>query len=139
MNWSKLPKEYRDLEKNFNKDCRATDSESLFDRFSWNYTPQRGSFWLDCLIAKNISELPPITVTHYPEEKSEKPIKPKKQKNRYFIVFWRNSEEMGHTQIITNGCYIMYTDFYNKREAGTIITNIIELSESDYNDFIKDE
>jgi len=61
MKWSELPQEYRDLEKGFPKEVELwADSNSIFERFIWQKTPQGKDFWTACDYAKSIDELPKI-------------------------------------------------------------------------------
>lgn len=79
------------------------------------------------------------------KEKEENPLKP----NRFFIVFFvgkshNNLQATGNTQINTRDSYIkraeateLIGNTYNLKEI--LFTNIIELNESDYNDWIDTE
>lgn len=133
MKWSELPQEYRDLENNFKPECKIEkDKEFIDDRFYFSLTPQGGKFWYKCYKAESIADLPPITITDYPENIVKEPEKEK----RYFIVFWASENGNGYSEFITyKGNYLSYKEF-QKNEPEKPITNIIELSESDYNDFI---
>lgn len=61
---------------------------------------------------------------------------------RYFVLFYRSVESVGHYTQITQGEYINFKKAlehtYKKYGEECVITNIIELSEQDYQDFIKE-
>lgn len=136
MKWSELPKEYQDLEKKFSSICyyeNDTESNCIAERFRWEDTPQEYAFWVKCYWAKTITDLPKIEVTTYYN------IKQPEKKERYFIVFWikaiQNGFTVGNNLTVTDGKYFN-TNIWAQDYPDAIITNIIELSESDYNDFI---
>ena len=63
-----------------------------------------------------------------------------KNKKRYFLVSWRGAKNTGLTSFMTDGCYINQDktrDAIEDRNSVSpiVITNIIELSENDFNDF----
>lgn len=67
-------------------------------------------------------------------------------KNRYFIVsykcmMWRDNITSWEA-ITTKGSYVNWKEieeywFKNQNKTNMVVSNIIELNESDYNDFIK--
>ena len=69
-------------------------------------------------------------------------------KKRYFLVSYQfhldGKDGFGYSSHITKGGYINLKDFTNLKEktlgktASIVILNIMELNESDYNDFIKE-
>lgn len=144
MKWSELPKEYQDLEKKFSSICyyeKDSKSNDINDRFRWLNTPQKHEFWWACYVAKSIADLPPITITDYPD------IKQPEKKERYFIVFFNDFFNHNKSGLqpwkSLDGTFINHG--FIKRwiaanmkisESDVMITDIKELSESDYNDFI---
>lgn len=66
----------------------------------------------------------------------------KRNKKRYFVVFFDGSHS-GSRNCITDGSYInrqqMVLDFQNSIKGFKgVVSNIIELSKSDFEDFTKD-
>ena len=70
-------------------------------------------------------------------------------KSRYFLVFLEGKNEKGNrirgmTDFVTNGFYLNHKKMIETLKedhsaTNVIITNIIELNQSDYNDFFEDE